>query len=106
VTAALIGGTTGLVIVLALVLVVLAQRRVWYGVSPYELAKVKCRHCSAGTQHLNAGDGWGPVPAHILALVRDGGDDIHRSPSANIRKCAQCAGLGYTLVPRDSRKRR
>lgn len=96
---------TGFLLVMGLVFFVLCSRKVWLGVTPYELRKVRCRHCSGGIQALlTREDGelaWGKIPPFLLQLVRDGGDDIHRPPLANIRKCSNCAGMGSTLHPKD-----
>jgi hypothetical protein len=98
---------TGFLLVMGLVFVVLGSRKVWLGVTPYELRKRKCRHCSGGIQALvtrEDGDlAWGKIPPELLSLVRDGGDDIHRPPLANIRKCPNCAGFGSTLLPKEGR---
>jgi hypothetical protein len=90
--------------VLGLLFLVISARKVWLGVPASQLKKVRCKNCNGGFQALlpredsGGAPEWGKIPANLLALVRDGGDDIHRSPLANTRKCSTCAGLGYFLV--------
>lgn len=95
---------TGFLLVMGLVFFVVCSRKVWLGVTPYELRKVRCRSCSGGIQALlTREDGelaWGKIPRDMLSLVRDGGDDIHRPPLANTRKCRDCAGMGSHLRPK------
>lgn len=98
---------TGFLLVAGLVAIVLCSRKVWLGVTPQDLRKVKCRFCSGGIQALlTREDGepaWGPIPPDLQSLVRDGGDDIHRPPLANIRRCSNCAGMGSYLRPEKGR---
>lgn len=55
--------------------------------------EIRCPSCTLGAQYLS-GNGWGPIPRSVRMITS--GHTYMGPPQANIRKCPNCAGNGYT----------
>ena len=91
-----------LAFVLAVLAVALRVRRMggvklaYYGDAI--LYKRNCMKCSGGAQRLNDDGRWGPVPASVrMDLQRDDRGRYFGPPSALIRTCPHCTGMGFHL---------
>lgn len=61
------------------------------------LDRIKCLHCSGGTQWHDPAQGvWGPIPQHLLFRIRaaDGDFDCRPPLHTGLRRCESCAGFG------------
>lgn len=82
----------------------------WVGTPAHAFTKRKCPSCSGGIQTMVPDDEtkrpeWHKIPRKWNMLERDGGDDVHRAPLANIRDCKECNGMGFVLVKRKNTER-
>jgi hypothetical protein len=60
--------------------------------------EVRCPSCTYGTQYLHPEKGRIPIPRHLRMITR--GQYAMGSPQANVVKCNDCGGNGWTSTRR------
>jgi len=56
--------------------------------------EIRCKSCTYGAQYIHPEKGRIPIPRHLRMVVR--GQYTMGSPQANIVKCGDCGGSGWT----------
>lgn len=58
--------------------------------------EIRCPSCTYGAQYLHPDGGRGPIPVSVRMVIR--GREWMGTPQANIVKCHDCGGNGYTTT--------